>query len=138
MPSIEEVYDTVSVYKSVIITEDDHDCRYMKDVLYTMDIDTSIVTRDHIDDERPLYSTQLRMFHESINRALCISFDAWLSLRDECGYDYNLLYFYNLDPEYQRICLDWVKDYRRRGFKMPGACSFHIGNENFLMNISEA
>lgn len=141
MPTLEEMFSgDMTIYKSIVIAESAADCWKIKEILdTTLDVDTAVVTTDHIEDERPLHMPQLRMFQSSLIRCLCISFNAWLRLSEVLEsyvMDHNMLYLYDLEPEFERMCLNWVKDCHKRGLR-PKGVKYYIASENFLLNIVE-
>lgn len=127
--SLEEYYSNGVVYKSIIITNDDEDCYIVRDMLENMDVATRCITLDHVDDDRPLHMNTVRMYVSGMIRAICISFNAWLRIKSDIelyAMDHNLAYLYYLEPEYLRMCVNWLNDCKQRGLRMR-AVNYYIG-----------
>jgi hypothetical protein len=138
MPSLQDMFSEVSIYKSIIITESIQDCWRLKEE-WGDDVDMMVITTEHLEDERPLHLSSLRLFRSSVIRCLCITFNAWLRLSEVLEsyvMDHNMLYLYDIDPVFERMCLQWVKDCHQRGLR-PRGMNYWIASNNFLLNMVE-
>jgi hypothetical protein len=141
--NIDELFESTSIYKTLLITVDDDDCWNIATHLEARDHMTGVVTLDHVDDERPLYLNKLRMFENGIIRILCISMSAWYKITSDLesfAMHHNLLILYGLDCEQRRMCLDWIQDAHDRGLKTHKGVYYIVyqdPDENFLMNKVE-
>lgn len=115
----------------MLISQDDDACLMAASYLEDRDIEATCITSYHIDDDRPLYAVKLRHFQAGLVRCLCLSFYAWLRLKDELEFyliNNSMLVLWKLDYEFIRICGNWINDAHRRGFRL---------SENFLIHTIE-
>lgn len=119
------------MHKFILVAIDDDECMKAASSLEDHDIEATCITTNHIDDERPLYSVKLRHFRLGLVRSLCIPFNVWLRLKDELEYyliNNDMFVLWKLDYEFIRICVNWLSDAQRRGFRLT---------ENFLIHTIE-
>lgn len=115
----------------MLIALDDDECLRAANQLEDQDIAATCITNYHLEDERPLYAIKLRHFKMGLVSCICISFNAWLRLKDELEYylvNNDMFVLWKLDYEFIRICVNWISDAHRRGFRLT---------ENFLIHTIE-
>lgn len=120
MDALEEYYGANDVYRTIIICGDDQDARATAEYLGVQNHTVACITTEEIEDERPLFMTQLRDFKDTA-RILVLSYPAWYTIKTEVEVyalpEHNLLVCKNIDDDvcgYIHRCID---DAEMRGFK---------------------
>jgi hypothetical protein len=117
---IDDYYETHSVYRAVIVCNNDITAMQLKQELQEKDYTVSMILYDSLDDDRPLYSDIFQNFHDSLNRMLIITYSVLLDLHTliKCYVlpHQNLVIYYKLGYEKHSIVEKWLHDCKSTGF----------------------
>lgn len=118
--AIERYYEEYSIYKSLIICEDEDSAMELVRALREKDHTVCTILDDDILDERPKYLTTLREFEKSMCRVMVMTYYVWVQTYSNVQayvlpYQ-NLIVFYNLDHNMSRAIANWLDDSEMYGF----------------------
>lgn len=128
---LSDVYESNIIHKSIIVATDEDATLRAAAEFRDYDIDATVVLDDHLEDDRGCYERKLRQFGSGIYQAICMPYSVWNLLRNNLELyisNTNVLVMYETEPEYNRLCVEWIADAQRRGFAMA---------ENFLIHLIE-
>lgn len=128
---LSDVFETNVIHKVLVVATDEDATVRAAAELREYDIDATIILEEHVEDERASYARKLRQFGSGVFQAICMPFTVWRMLREELVYHIdgtNLMIEYELEPEYVRMCIEWLEDIQGRGFTM---------SDNFLIHLVE-
>lgn len=140
---MDELFQTVSIYKTVVICGDDQETIQFTNDLLDKDHSVATITYEYIEDDLlNIVSSALDAFRNNTVRVLCISYAAWYHHRDildQFIMDHNLLVLGDLDYNQQSIINNWIIDARRRGFRNTHGNYYIVFSQSnyFLSNTVE-
>jgi superfamily II DNA/RNA helicase len=118
--AIERYYEEYSIYKSLIICEDEDSAMELIRALREKDHSVCAILDDDITDERPKYLSTLREFEKSMYRVMIMTYYAWVNTSSYAqAYVLpfqNLIVFYDLDHNLSRTIANWLDDSEMYGF----------------------
>jgi len=117
---MEDIFETLSVYKTLIICGDDLETLDVSKRMRQNDHTVVYITYDTVEDDSKCVLHALTSFQELHARVLCMSYAAWYVLKDtidEYIMDHNLLVISDVEDGNTRVIMDYILDARGRGFK---------------------
>ena len=118
---MDELFQTVSIYKTLVICADDEETINVTNDLIEKDHSVATIVYEYIEDDVPhIVSELLDAFRNNSVRVLCMTYAAWhyhRDILDQYIMDHNLLVLGALDYNEQSIINQWIIDARRRGFR---------------------
>lgn len=117
---IDAYYEEHSVYKSLVICDDEATAIELATALRAKDYTLSCIMDDDITDDRPKYMRVLEDFGPSTDRMLVMTYFVWCQTSPFCkAYvlpHQNLVVFYNLDHNMSHAIANWLQESEMCGF----------------------
>ena len=108
---IEEIYTSINISRTVIITNDEPTMLQLRDQLQDRLHSVSAIKQNELDDERPNYCYKIHAFNDGSTRILIMSKDVWTDIKRDLGSfefidDITLLILVNLSNKNERTMLN--------------------------------
>ena len=117
---IDRYYEEHSVYKSLIICEDESTAIELVTALREKDYTVTAILDDDIHDDRPRFMSVLQNWGVDMERVLVttyyVIFNQQRLFKLYVLPDQNLIVFYNLDHNMSRVIVQYLEDCERSGF----------------------